>query len=580
MKNLKSNWLSFVLFLAVGLFGCKKEKDVNTLVVSPQRIEIEASGSFTSLTLNTNAASWEIANPSDWVVLSNSSGTNQTALITIGSNTLTATAREVTLTITAGNAVPVEIVVSQAASEFIYSITSNLPELNFSRTGNTLSLRITTDAPSWTLSDDANWLSYSTETGLAGITTVNITAEENTGDDPRSTIISLQAAFAPDVQIVVNQKGAYYPNYNTNPLLPDMTGMESTAIEIANQMTIGWNIGNTMEAIGGETAWGNPMISPALIQLVKESGFNAVRIPCSFNQYMENASTAKLKQQWLDRIKTVVQICMDQDVYVLLNIHWDGGWLENNVTVAAQEANNAKQKAFWEQIATHLRDFDERLLFAGTNEPNVENATQMAVLNSYLQTFIDAVRSTGGRNYYRTLVVQGPSTDIEKTHLLMNTLPVDVVENRMMVEVHYYTPWNFCGMTEDASWGRMFYYWGAPNHSTTDPERNPTYGEEADMEANFALMYSQFAQKGIPVILGEFSATRRSTLTGESLLLHNASRAYFNYYVTKKARANGMIPFYWDNGGIGNHACGIFNRINNTVFDQQSLDGLMQGLID
>jgi endoglucanase len=580
MKNLKLNWLSFVLFLAVGLFGCKKEKDVNTLVVSPQRIEIEASGSFTSLTINTNAASWEIANTSDWVILSNSSGTNQTALITIGSNTLTATAREVTLTITAGNAVPVEIVVSQAASEFIYSITSNLPELNFSRTGNTLSLRITTDAPSWTLSDDANWLSYSTETGLTGNTFVNITAAQNTEASPRTATITLHAEFAPDVLITVKQNGELYPGYNTNPLPPDQTGMTSTAMQIANQMTIGWNIGNTMEAIGGETAWGNPMISPALIQLVKESGFNAVRIPCSFNQYMENASTAKLKQQWLDRIKTVVQICMDQDVYVLLNIHWDGGWLENNVTVAAQEANNAKQKAFWEQIATHLRDFDERLLFAGTNEPNVENATQMAVLNSYLQTFIDAVRSTGGRNYYRTLVVQGPSTDIEKTHLLMNTLPVDVVENRMMVEVHYYTPWNFCGMTEDASWGRMFYYWGAPNHSTTDPERNPTYGEEADMEANFALMYSQFAQKGIPVILGEFSATRRSTLTGESLLLHNASRAYFNYYVTKKARANGMIPFYWDNGGIGNHACGIFNRINNTVFDQQSLDGLMQGLID
>jgi len=159
----------------------------------------------------------------------------------------------------------------------------------------------------------------------------------------------------------------------------------------------------------------------------------------------------------------------------------------------------------------------------------------------------------------------------------MTTLPVDVVENRMMAEVHYYTPWNFCGMTEDASWGKMFYYWGEGNHSTTDPTRNATYGEEATVDYNFSLMLSQFAQKGIPVVLGEYSATRRSALTGEDLELHLASRAHFNYYVTKMAKANGMIPFYWDNGFIGNHGCAIFNRMNNTVFDQQALDGLIQG---
>lgn len=576
MNKFKKNWFVFLLMLIASFHGCKKEKD-NTLVVSPQKIDIEADGGFSSLTITTDAASWAIVNPSDWVVLSNTSGTNQTALLTIGSNTLSTTARQATLTITAGNAPPAEIVVSQAASEFIYSVTSNLPELNFSRLGNSLSLKITTDAPSWSLSDNVNWLSYSSQTGNSGSVFVNITAEGNTGADPRSAIITLHADYAPDVQIVVKQKGEYFPSYNTNPLPPDMAGMESTAVEIANQITIGWNIGNTMEASGGETAWGNPLISPALIQLVKENGFNAVRIPCSFNQYMENAATAKIEEAWLDRIKTVIQYCVDNDVYAILNIHWDGGWLENNVTEAAQEANNAKQKAFWEQIATHLRDFDEHLLFAGTNEPNVENATQMAVLNTYLQTFIDAVRSTGGKNAYRTLVVQGPSTDIEKTHLLMTTLPVDVVENRMMAEVHYYTPWNFCGMTEDASWGKMFYYWGEGNHSTTDPTRNATYGEEATVDYNFSLMLSQFAQKGIPVVLGEYSATRRSALTGEDLELHLASRAHFNYYVTKMAKANGMIPFYWDNGFIGNHGCAIFNRINNTVFDQQALDGLIQG---
>jgi hypothetical protein len=92
----------------------------------------------------------------------------------------------------------------------------------------------------------------------------------------------------------------------------------------------------------------------------------------------------------------------------------------------------------------------------------------MAVLNSYHQTFIDAVRSTGGKNAYRNLIIQGPATDIEKTNKLMTTLPTDKLANRLMVEVHYYTPYQFCLMEKDADWGKMFYYWGAGFHSTTD----------------------------------------------------------------------------------------------------------------
>jgi hypothetical protein len=264
-------------------------------------------------------------------------------------------------------------------------------------------------------------------------------------------------------------------------------------------------------------------------------------------------------------------------MYVLLNIHWDGGWLENNCTPAKQVENNAKQKAFWEQIATHLRDFDEHVIFAGANEPNVEDSTQMAVLNSYHQTFIDAVRSTGGRNSYRVLTIQGPSTDIEKTHKLMKSLPTDPTANRMMVEVHYYTPWNFCGLNNDESWGKMFYYWGKDNHSEKDLTRNATWGEEATVDANFKLMKTQFIDKGIPVVMGEYSATRRSHLTGDALAKHLASRAYYMKYVTQQAKVYGIIPFYWDNGGTGDNACGIFNRNQNTVFDKLVLDALIEG---
>ena len=175
----------------------------------------------------------------------------------------------------------------------------------------------------------------------------------------------------------LKQVASLYPNYNTSPLAADSKGMSSNAVQLAAKIKLGWNMGNSLDAIGGETAWGNPRASKTLIDLVKQSGFNAVRIPCSWNQYMVDPATAQLKTDWLNRVKEVVQYCVDNDMYVILNIHWDDGWLENNCTADKQDANNAKQKAFWEQIATHFRDFDEHLLFASANEPNVENESQM-----------------------------------------------------------------------------------------------------------------------------------------------------------------------------------------------------------
>jgi endoglucanase len=369
-----------------------------------------------------------------------------------------------------------------------------------------------------------------------------------------------------------------YPSYNTNPIAADATGMSSTAVQLASKIKLGWNIGNTLEATGGETAWGNPKVTKDLIDLVKANGFNAIRIPCSWNQNMANSSTAQIKADWLARVKEVVQYCTDNNMYVILNIHWDGGWLENNINEASKVANNAKQKAFWEQIATSLRDFDEHLLFASANEPSVENETQMAVLTSYHQTFINAVRSTGGKNASRTLVIQGPTTDITKTNKWMITLPTDKVANRMMVEVHYYSPWNFCGLTKDETWGNMFYYWGNNYHSTTDTSRNAIMGEEATVSADFKLMKTQFVDKGIPVVLGEFGAIRRTTLTGEALALHLNSRAFYLKYVVQQAKLNGLLPFYWDEGSIGDKGFGIFKRSDNTVFDTQVLTALQDGL--
>jgi aryl-phospho-beta-D-glucosidase BglC (GH1 family) len=449
-------------------------------------------------------------------------------------------------------------------------------EVIFEKSGGTITINITTDTPPWNISSDAAWLQISQTTGTATTASVSLTVPDNSDSDPRSAVITISAGSAPTLQIPVSQKGSLYPNYNLSPIDPDATGMSSTAMDIANKIKIGWNIGNTLEAIGSETAWGNPSITKDLIQLVKQSGFNAIRLPCSWDQYSDQTS-AQIKSFWLERVKEVVKYCVDNDMYVILNIHWDGGWLENNCTLAKQEENNAKQKAFWQQIATSLRDFDEHLLFASANEPNVENATEMTVLLSYHQTFIDAVRSTGGKNAYRVLVVQGPNTDIETTIKLMTKMPTDNIPGRLMAEIHYYTPWNFTGMTQDESWGSQFYYWGINYHSTTDLVHNPTWGEEDAVDTYFSQMKKQFVEKGIPVVLGEFGAMHRYNLTGDALSLHLNSRAHYLKYVTKQAKINGLLPFYWDNGGLDNFSSGIFDRYTNTVFDQQSLDSLIQG---
>jgi endoglucanase len=398
----------------------------------------------------------------------------------------------------------------------------------------------------------------------------------NPNDEPEKVKEPVPNASGSDETSAARGRTTSYPSYNTSPLPADATGMSSTAVQIASNIKLGWNLGNTLEAIGGETAWGNPLTTQALIDKVKASGFNAVRIPCSWDQYAD-ARTAQIQDAWLNRVQQVVQYCINDGLYVILNIHWDGGWLDGHINTRDQAAVNAKQKAFWEQIATKLRGFDEHLIFASANEPPVENATEMSVLLSYHQTFVNAVRSTGGRNTYRTLVIQGPSTDIDKTATLMSALPSDPTANRMMAEVHYYAPWQFCGLTADASWGTMFYYWGNGYHSTTDPSRNATWGEESYVLEEFQKMKTKFVNNGIPVVLGEYGVIRRTTLAGDALTLHLASRAYWNQYITQQALAHGLVPFYWDNGYLSNHEFGIFNRQNNTVGDQQVLNALVLG---
>lgn len=446
----------------------------------------------------------------------------------------------------------------------------SLTEIVFQADGGSSDLTITSNVE-WNISNPASsWLQVSQSTGKSKAS-IKLTTVPNTTGATRSAVLEVNAGTSQVRRVNITQASSIYPGYNISPAPADQTGMGSTAVQLAAKFKLGWNIGNTLEAIGGETAWGNPLISESYIQSVKQQGFNAIRLPCSWDQNSDK-TTAKIQDAWLNRVKQVVQYCVNNDMYVLLNIHWDGGWLDHNINTAKRDSVNAKQKAFWEQIATTMRDFDEHLMFASANEPPADNAEQMAILTSYHQTFVNAVRSTGGRNSYRVLVVQGPSTDMDKTNNLMNTLPTDMVKDRMMVEVHYYTPFQFCLMDGDASWGKMFYYWGAGHHSAIEPDRNATWGEEGDVNNSFGKMKTKFVDKQIPVIMGEYGAYRRggSKNVPKDLATHNDAVDYWLTYVTKQAIVNGIKPFFWDTGGA-------LDRRNNTVLDKRTIDAIIEG---
>ncbi len=354
-----------------------------------------------------------------------------------------------------------------------------------------------------------------------------------------------------------------------------------TAKSLAVEMGMAWNLGNTMEAPGSPTAWGNPVPNQQFFDSVKAAGFNTVRIPCAWDTGHANHTTNEIHPTWMAQVKQVVDYCIKDSLFVVLNIHWDGGWLENKIDSAVsfpaiREKISQKQGAYWRQIATAFRDYDRHLLFASANEPNVKVDGAMEVLTSFHQIFIDSVRSTGGNNASRTLVIQGPNTSAEETFKKMTTLPVDKIADHLMVEVHYY-PFQFSLMDKDETWGKMFYYWGKQYHSTTDTDRNPTWGEESYTDSVFNLMKTQFVDKNIPVLLGEFGAIKRMSLTGESFNRHILSRRYFYEYVASSSKEHGIIPIAWDAGGKGDKTMTIFDRATGSIYDLGLLNAMRHG---
>ncbi|MYM22221.1 cellulase family glycosylhydrolase [Duganella sp. FT135W] len=321
-----------------------------------------------------------------------------------------------------------------------------------------------------------------------------------------------------------------------------------TSVQLSAQMSPGWNLGNSMEAIGGETAWGNPPANQALFTAVKAAGFKTVRIPLSWTQYAD--ANYNISASWMARVKEVVDAARSAGLYVIINVHWDGGWLQP--TYAAQSAANARLAKFWTQIATTFQYYDDYLLFAGTNEVMVTDvytaptAENIAVQNGFNQVFVNTVRGTGSNNAQRHLIVQGYNTNIDYTYAT-NTVPTDTATSRMMMEVHFYDPYNFTLNTSSAIW-----QWGS---IATDSTATETWANESYVDTQFQKMKTRFVDKGVAVVLGEYAASLRTEYDTAGKY-----RQYWDQYITKSAYQHGLVPVYWDNGPSSNHQSGLFNR--------------------
>ena len=357
------------------------------------------------------------------------------------------------------------------------------------------------------------------------------------------------------------------------------------ATEIYPDMGLGYNIGNTMEVPKNPTDWGNPFPDAAYVKAIKDAGFNTVRIPCAWDSH---ASNGTINAGWLDSVKTVVDLVIGNGMYAILNSHWDGGWLEDHVfdgegydktglvnSSAATVA--AKQESYWKQIATKFAEYDEHLIFASANEPGVNdpwnggadngqwafNEARMQVLKQFHEACLKAVRSTGGNNATRIVVVQSPRTEIDKSPLLASMYPTDPAgEGYTMAEVHFY-PYQFSLMTSgDEDWGKMFYYWEdqTPGNDAAHTCSGTALGSKKSIDELFSGLKSRFYDKGIPVVIGEMGAVKRLSLTGNNLKAHLNARAAWYGYTVAAAKKNGLVPCVWDTGDEGDGNFTIIRR--------------------
>ncbi len=371
----------------------------------------------------------------------------------------------------------------------------------------------------------------------------------DTADKEQPEVTAAPAPTPDPYEVRIQQRREEMMEYVPGPM------QDITSAELVSNLKIGWNLGNTLDANGGnglssETSWGAPVTTQEMIDEVLAQGFNVIRIPITWDgHFEEEGPDYTIDKEWLDRVQEVVDYAYNRGAYVIINMHheeWHFPSEEN------KEKASAILRALWTQIANRFQDYNEHLIFEGLNEPrkkgtewewNGGDKEGQTVVNHFMQVFVDTVRATGGNNELRHLMVCPYAASSSDTTMRALVLPED---DKLIVSVHAYTPYDF-----------------ALNISGTS-EWKYSYELEKLM-TNIKLV---FLNKGIPVIIGEFGALNKNNEEDQI----KWAKAYLSL-----ASTAGIPCCYWDNNafyGSGENF-GLLKRKDLTWPEQDFLRALL-----
>lgn len=322
-----------------------------------------------------------------------------------------------------------------------------------------------------------------------------------------------------------------------------------STMDVVREMGYGINLGNTLESCGDwingsspssyEKAWGSPIITSEAIQGYANAGFGVLRIPVAWSNMMADDGTYTINPDYADRVQEVVDMALGTGMYVIVNIHYDNGWISKfpeNV-----DENMKRYTTMWKQIAELFRDRGDKLVFESQNEAlgweslwnrysgtnGAEKQSSYDLVNRVNQAFVDTVRATGGNNAKRHLLISGYNTDIDLTCDELFKMPSDPA-GRLAVSVHYYNPSTLTIIENDADWGKAKTDWGSES-------------DIAELNRCMDLLKATFIDNGIPVIVGEYGCfgKNKTRETKESYMLDVSSAMY----------EIGACPILWDTSG-------------------------------
>ncbi len=330
-----------------------------------------------------------------------------------------------------------------------------------------------------------------------------------------------------------------------------VTSGSNSAQELVGKMTVGWNLGNTLDCanctwlsnkLDCETAWGNPKTTKAMIDTVRKAGFNTIRIPVSWGDHID--ASGNIDKAWLDRVQEVVDYAYDNDMYIILNSHHDMSWIK--LSKESQKTVSAKYRNLWKQIAKRFKDYDEKLIFEGMNEPRTEGSAQewnggtadeREILNSYYKIFVETVRNSGGNNKNRLLMLTPYGANSGKAALNALWLPEN--DDMIAVSVHAYSPYN-----------------AAFNGGSS--EKTLTESGKKEIDNIFSNINSIILSKGVPVIMDEFGSINKS---------NTKDRIEIAKYYISVAEKYGVPCVWWDNGATAANKSETFGILNRKTLE-------------